>query len=283
VARLLAALGVAERVPLVRVDPVYAARFPGVELRAPAELDAFVDAHALRFPAEARGLREVADLCLRIRAELDLAGEAAASGMPAAAALERLATLRLHRRSTLADVLAAHIADPRARAAVAALWPYLGLPPSRASFLYFATMLLSYVADGACYCRGTFQVLADALAGAVEAAGGEVLLRAEVRRIRVEGGRVRGIVLEHGQQIDAPEVISNADLRQTALDLVGREHLGPRWRGSSVSSPRSRPSSCTAPRASTWRAPLPRTRPSPSPASTTRRPTPARWRAIPPG
>ena len=126
-------------------------------------------------------------------------------------------------------MLAEHVADPRASAALATLWPYLGLPPSRASFLYFATLLLSYVADGACYCRGTFQALADQLAGAVEAAGGEVLLRAEVRRILVEGGRARGVVLENGQRIAAPAVVSNADLRQTALELVGREHFGSRW------------------------------------------------------
>ena len=41
--------------------------------------------------------------------------------------------------------------------AFAAFWPYLGLPPSRVSFLYFATMLLSYVAEGSFYCRGGFQ------------------------------------------------------------------------------------------------------------------------------
>jgi prolycopene isomerase len=228
-ARLLDALGLQDRTPLLRVDPVYAALYPELALRAPGDLDRFVEAHAERFPASAPGVRGFVDECLRIRAELELAGEAAAAGTPAAAALERLPTLRRHRRSTLARVLGEHLADPRARAALATLWPYQGLPPSRASFLYFATLLLSYVADGACYCRGTFQTLADQLAAAIEAAGGEVLLRAEVRRILVEGGRARGVVLENGQRIAAPAVVSNADLRQTALELVGREHFGARW------------------------------------------------------
>ena len=228
VARLLGALGLRERAPLVPVDPVYDARYPELSLRVPGGLDAFVEVHAARFPAEARGLRGFVDECLRIRDELELASEAAAEGT---AALDRLPALRRHRRSTLARALDEHLRDGRAKAAVATLWPYLGLPPERASFLYFATMLLSYVADGARYCRGTFQALADQLAGAVEAAGGEVLLRAEVRRILVEGGRVRGVLLEHGQRIEAPAVVSNADLRQTALELVGREHFGPRWLG----------------------------------------------------
>jgi phytoene desaturase len=229
VARLLGALDLRERSPLVRVDPVYAALYPELALRAPGGVEAFVESHAARFPGEAAGIRSFVDECIRLRAELELAAEATGAGTAAATALERLPTLRRHHRSTLAEGLAAHVADPRARAALASLWPYLGLPPTRASLLYFATMLLSYVADGACYSRGTFQALADLLAGAVEAAGGEVLLRAEVRRIRVEDGRVRGVILEHGQRIDAPAVVANADLRQTALDLVGREHFGPRF------------------------------------------------------
>jgi prolycopene isomerase len=44
----------------------------------------------------------------------------------------------------------------RAEGAGGKLWPYLGLPPSRVSFLYFANMLMSYLTDGAFYCRGSF-------------------------------------------------------------------------------------------------------------------------------
>jgi prolycopene isomerase len=228
VARLLGALGLAERAPLVPVDPIYAVRFPDLALRAPAGLAAFAEAHAARFPASRAGIEAFLDDCVRIRAEAELAAEAGAAGA-GPSALARLPTLRRLRRAALGEVLESHVADPAARAALAALWPYTGLPPSRASFLYFATMLLSYVADGARACRGTFQALADLFGRAIEDAGGELLLRAEVRRILVRDGRACGVVLEHGQRIDAPLVVSNADLRQTALDLVGREHLDPRW------------------------------------------------------
>lgn len=228
VARLLGALELTERAPLVPVDPIYDLRLPGTALRAPAGLEAYEDAHAAAFPAERAGIRAFLGECVRIRAEAELAAEAAAAGA-GPAALERLSTLRRLRRATLGQVLDAHVATPAARSALAALWPYVGLPPSRASFLYFATMLLSYVADGARSCRGTFQALADLFGGAVEAGGGELLLRAEVRRIAVADGRAAGVVLEHGQRIEAPLVISNADLGQTALELVGREHFEPRW------------------------------------------------------
>jgi prolycopene isomerase len=51
-----------------------------------------------------------------------------------------------------------------------------------------------------------------------------------VRRILVESGRAAGVVLENGQRIAAPVVISNADLRQTIEELVGAEHFTARYR-----------------------------------------------------
>jgi prolycopene isomerase len=97
------------------------------------------------------------------------------------------------------------------------------------SFLYFATMLTSYVADGAYYCRGSFQAFADALVAAAVGAGGELLLRAPVRRILVEQGRAVGVLLENGQHVRAPVVISNADARQTIDELCGAEHFPARY------------------------------------------------------
>src|SRR5262247_3124710 len=209
---LLSELGVRERCDFVRVDPCYRVEWPGLTLDAPCELDRFAEAHAERFPREAKGIRGFLEDCLTIRGEASRAEEQAGAG-----------PLRRPERFPL--VLGARVEDPAACAALAALWPYLGLPPSRVSFLYFATMLTSYVADGAYYCRGSFQAFADALVAAAAGAGGELLLRAPVRRILVEQGRAAGVLLENGQHVRAPVVISNADARQTIEELCGAEHF----------------------------------------------------------
>jgi len=225
--RLLTGLGVRDRCDFVRVDPCYRIEWPGFTLDVPTGLERFVEAHAERFPSEAKGIRGFTEDCLAICSEVVRADAETAAGPlnhP-----EHFPLLLRHRRATLGQVLAHHLEDPAARAALAALWPYLGLPPARVSFLYFATMLMSYVADGAYYCRGTFQSLADALVAALERDGGEILLRSVVRRIRVEGGRVAGVVLENGQRIEAPLVVSNADARQTIEELVGVKHFPPRY------------------------------------------------------
>ncbi|TMA36189.1 MAG: NAD(P)/FAD-dependent oxidoreductase [Deltaproteobacteria bacterium] len=223
---LLSELGVRERCDFVRVDPCYRVEWPGMTLDAPCELERFAEAHAERFPREAKGIRGFLEDCLTIRGEASRAEEQGAGPLRRP---ERFPLLLRYRRATLAQVLGARVEDPAARAALAALWPYLGLPPSRVSFLYFATMLTSYVADGAYYCRGSFQAFADALVAAAVGSGGELLLRAPVRRILVEQGRAVGVLLENGQCVRAPVVISNADARQTVDELCGAEHFPARY------------------------------------------------------
>jgi prolycopene isomerase len=224
--RVLDGLGVRSRCDFVRVDPGYRVEWPGLALDAPSELERFVEAHVERFPGEEKGIRGFVEDCLAIRSETARAEE----GANPFARPERFPLLLRYRRATLAQVLADRIAHPLARAALAALWPYLGLPPSRVSFLYFASMLMSYVADGTWYCRGSFQALADALVEALVQRGGELTLRSPVRRILVEEGRAAGVVLENGQRVRAPLVVSNADARQTLEELVGAQHFPRRYR-----------------------------------------------------
>jgi len=220
--QLLSVLGVRERLEFERVDPFYEAIYPDLSLRVPCDLEGFIDAHAEEFPSEEKGLRQFVQECLNVRQETRRAADFH-QVFDVGRVQDRFPTLLRYRRATLGDVLEEHIDSPRLRALLGTLWPYLGLPPSRVSFVYFATMLMSYVADGAYYCRGSFQRFSDALADAVRASGGEVLLRSSVRRIAVRDGTVAGVVLENGQRIAADRVLSNADATQTVHELVGSE------------------------------------------------------------
>ena len=224
--QLLSAVGVRDRVEFERVDPCYTALYPGRELRVPSGLEEFIAAHAAAFPAEQKGLRQVVQECLNLRQETRRTAELS-SPLEVMRFPDRFPTLLRYRRATLAQILDEHLDSPQLKSALGTLWPYLGLPPSKLSFLYFATMLMGYVADGPYYCRGSFQRLADALAHAIRSAGGEVLLRSSVRRILVEDGRAGGVVLENGQHIASDIVISNADAIQTIHEMVGPQAFSP--------------------------------------------------------
>jgi len=218
--QLLSGLKVRDRLDFARIDPCYAAVYPGFRLDAPSNLDEFVRSHTEAFPEETKGIERIVQECLNIRHELRRAADMENS-LDVVRAPDRFPTMLRYRRATLDRVLDDHLQSPRLKAVLGTLWPYLGLPPSRVSFLYFATMLMSYVADGAYYCRGSFQKLADVLADSIRENGGEVLLRSPVRKIVVANGCARGVVLENGQRIESEVVVSNIDATQTIHDLVG--------------------------------------------------------------
>ena len=231
VEKLLTGLGIDGRCDFIPIDPVYAAAYPDLTLQAKPDLEEFVEGLAREFPEEHKGLQDLAQECLSVREETR---RAVVLGGPyeVMRAPNRFPTLLRYRRATLAEVLDTHLQSARAKAAFATLWPYIGLPPSKASFVYFATMLVSYVADRAFYCRGSFQTFADALASVVRDSGGEVLLRSVVRRIDAQSGRAGGVVLENGQRIEAPIVIAAGDASQALLELVGEPLLPKRLRAS---------------------------------------------------
>jgi phytoene dehydrogenase-like protein len=71
--------------------------------------------------------------------------------------------------------------------------------------------------------------IAEALAGAVKAFGGEVRTEAEVGQVRVEGQIASGVVLSNGEEILADKVLSAVDPKRTFLKLVGPQHLPPEF------------------------------------------------------
>lgn len=85
--------------------------------------------------------------------------------------------------------------------------------------------IFGFYFDGGYYPEGGSQTFASALAGVIRERGSQVRLRAAVRRILVEEGRATGIELAGGEVHCAQAIVSNADVRRTFLELVGREHL----------------------------------------------------------
>jgi phytoene dehydrogenase-like protein len=71
--------------------------------------------------------------------------------------------------------------------------------------------------------------IADALAAALKARGGELRTSAEVKTILQDDLRVSGVRLASGEEIAAPIVVSGADPRHTLLDLVGAPELPPEF------------------------------------------------------
>ena len=77
--------------------------------------------------------------------------------------------------------------------------------------------------------RGGIGALSEALVRALEANGGEVQYKAQVKRFLVEDGKVAGVELRNGDIITAKVVLSSLDANTTFIGLVGEEHLPSRF------------------------------------------------------
>ncbi|HET9476906.1 MAG TPA: NAD(P)/FAD-dependent oxidoreductase [Dehalococcoidia bacterium] len=115
----------------------------------------------------------------------------------------------------------------KARAVLAGESGTYALPPSRTPVLLHAMLMDHYLRDGAYYPKGGGQVFAARLVDVLRGSGGELRTQVRVERILVEDGHVTGVRLATGEEIQAPVVISNADLKRTYLEMLGEEHVSP--------------------------------------------------------
>jgi prolycopene isomerase len=228
IAKVLQAIGASDAVEFIPVDPFSHACYPGIDIAMPQVLDAFTATLGKLFPGEMQGLQSFLQLCLRVAEQAAIADEVMNAGDPIQIR-QRLALLMKYRRATLAEVCGCYFGDERLQALLATHWPYLGLPPSKLSFVYWAAMFSGYLSGGAYYCKGGFQAWAEALAEGIRRHGGTVRYNSAVKRILVANGKVHGVVLESGQRLMADTVIANADMRQTVLQLAGAEHFPERF------------------------------------------------------
>lgn len=221
--KVLDALEVRDSIQFIAIDPFSHAYFPGLDAALPQSPEAFVAALARQFPDERQGLEDLTRLCLQVAEEITIADEVM-SEVDHARARQLMPALFKYRKATLGEVARRFVKEPKLLAVFATNWPYLGLPPSQVSFVYWSTMFTGYMADGAYYCRGGFQQLADTLVRGLIRHGGEIRFKAAAEKIIIENGAVAGVRVKE-QPLSAPIVISNADLRQTVCRMVGVQHF----------------------------------------------------------
>ncbi len=130
-------------------------------------------------------------------------------------------------RRTTYDVVRAFTANPRLIAVLCGQCGDYGLTPKKSSFAIHAIIVEHYLA-GASYPEGGAKRIAETIRPAIEAAGGRILLRAEVERVLVEGGVARGVRLRDGREFRAPVVVSGIGVPATFRRLLPPEVRLPR-------------------------------------------------------
>ncbi len=229
VGAILSRLGVADRLDWRRLDHSY--RFAERTIDPPRDWREYATELGRQFPADAEGLKALFEEIKAIYDGMHATGadNGGIPGLPRSAD----ALIAFARRHPLAvkwmdrpfdELVARHVADPQAKRAIHALTGYVS---DGRDTLVCADMvpLFGYYFDGGFYPSGGSQRFTDALVEAIEARGGTVRLKTRVERILIADGRAVGVALAGGRRVAATAVVSNADVRRTFLELVGRDAL----------------------------------------------------------
>ena len=201
--------------------------FPdGFTIQFPDSSEAFRETLKDYFPDEASGIDEYLELVKRAaRASAKYLQMRAMPSLLAPGRLKKAAAAaRPHLTATTSEVLSSIIDDHRLRAVLAAQWGYYGATPDRSSFAMHALMVRHFM-YGAYFPVGGAGSIARTMLSTVAEAGGWTAVRHRVDEIVVRNGKVQGVRLEKGGEIQAKRVISAAGAVPTAA-MLGEELPG---------------------------------------------------------
>ncbi|SEL38035.1 phytoene desaturase [Stigmatella aurantiaca] len=128
-------------------------------------------------------------------------------------------TLRFKPWQTLYRHLDSFFHDDRVTYALAYPSKYLGLHPTTCSSVFGVIPFLE-LAFGVWHVDGGFRALARGMKRCAEDLGAVFRMGEAVEQVRVDAGRVVGVRLASGEQLDADAVVVNADLAYAAQNLI---------------------------------------------------------------
>jgi phytoene dehydrogenase-like protein len=143
-------------------------------------------------------------------------------------------TWRRYAGRTVKEALQEITDEPRLAGLLAGQWIDTGAPPDRATFLLGACVARGLSIEGGAYPVGGSTQLAKGMIPVIRAAGGRVLVRANVREIVIDtrSGRATGVEMEDGTLISCSQVVSSAGYHNTfgklVPDEVTKRHAIPR-------------------------------------------------------
>lgn len=123
---------------------------------------------------------------------------------------------------TTKEVLDELGASPLLQAVLTTQYGDYGMPPRQASFAIHA-MVANHYFHGGYYPVGGSGRIAESIAPVIEAAGGQILVSAEVASIVVENGAAVGVAMKDGKVLRARTIISDAGAELTFRKLLPAE------------------------------------------------------------
>ncbi len=218
----LGKLGVLDKVEFIEQENLYRMFLPGkLDITLKASREDIVRVLKDRFPGESAGIDRFFDLMYTFSTQLIFGVYSRDPELSRAKYPEFFE----YAAQDFQSVIDKYLSDPLLKMAIGSYWCYLGLPPSKMSFLDYAIMFFTYVELKPYHIRGGSQALSSALLDEFMKAGGQIRFNCGARKIIVKDKQVQGVVTEDGQEIRTQHVVSNASTLSTYLELIDKESL----------------------------------------------------------
>jgi len=131
--------------------------------------------------------------------------------------------MRIAGDRTFQDALASTIRSERLRAILSVPWMLLGLPPSRASFSWFAKVIANTLVEGTAHILGGGLALSEAIAARIRTLGSEVRLSTPAVRVVPGQAGASAVETQAGETIEARAVVGAVDPWTLASLVEGTE------------------------------------------------------------
>ena len=115
---------------------------------------------------------------------------------------------------TTYDVISGLTKNEKLMGVLTGQWGDHGLPPRQSSFAMHAMVARHYL-DGGNYPIGSARRIAETITDVIEKQGGKVAVNAGVDEICVKNGSAESVILENGDELSAPIIISGSGILNT--------------------------------------------------------------------
>lgn len=220
-------LGVEKDIEFIRIEPLDRTLFCGMEIVTSKNIEEYIKNLQNHFPKEKESISKFFKVIAKMTKEATTPGfkppRSFSDFLPFAL---RFPTIAKYGRRIFKEVLDAFFKDQRLKFLLA-FYPgfNFGVPPSKLGAPWGMVALGLVYTDGVYYPKGGIQKFTDCIAGGLKKHGGELVLGKAVSKILIENGHAVGVQLKDGDTLKARYIVSNADVKQTFLKLVGEQHL----------------------------------------------------------
>ncbi|MCJ7686866.1 MAG: NAD(P)/FAD-dependent oxidoreductase [Desulfobacteraceae bacterium] len=218
----LASLGVLDDLEFVEMSDLFSVWMPdGFRLALKADRNQVISVLEEKFPHQKEAINRFFDLVYKYANEM-LAAFFFKDPSPSR---EKYPALYKYAFKPANEVMDDIFSDPLLKNLLSVYWGYLGLPPNRLSFAYFAMLFFVYIEFKPFHIKGGSQALSNAITNKFLSNGGTARFNCGVKKIIVKNGAVQGVITEDGDHIETKYVVSNASQVTTYAQLIDPEDV----------------------------------------------------------